>query len=322
MLPRLGTHHLSLLVALAETGSVAAAGTRLGITQSAASHRLREAERRLGVDLVRRNPSGATLTRDGERLRGFAARFLQELSGLEQEIETAQASGRRLVRLGQATYSRYHWLPAFLEFFERREPSLLFDLSGSATTRPLGALQEGTVDVSTIYGRPIGPRRFAWQRIGTDPVVCVMAPDHRLAGEPFVDSTTLGDERVFFYPFASEPGFDWETMLGPPTTPYRRWTTMPTPEAVIDLLRAGYGVCLFSRWAIEPELAAGTLIAKPIGPDGGALDWWAVTRADDPPDAPSHRLVQALVDWAGGAAIGLGTLSFESSGETTAEKAG
>lgn len=311
MVPRLGTNHLALLVALAETGSVAAAGNRLGITQSAASHRLREAERRLNAPLVRRSAVGVTLTEEGDRLHAFAERFLRELSRLEQDIERARSDGRSLVRLGQATYSRYHWLPAFLDFLEKRDPSLSFDLSGSATMRPLGSLREGIVDVSTVFGRPTASRRFAWTWLAADPIVAVMAPDHRLAGRPHVDSSDMAEERMFTYPFASEPGFEWETMIGQPTTPYRRLTRLPTPEAAIDLLRAGYGVALFSRWAIEPELADGTLIARPIGPDGLSLDWWAVTRADDPPDAPSNRLVAAWLDWSEHAKRGFGTLSFD-----------
>jgi len=311
MNPRLGTHHLTLLVALAETGSVVAAGARLGITQSATSHRLREAERRLGCALVRRSSSGVALTEEGERLSAFAARFLRELSRLEQDIEAARSDGRALVRLGQATYNRYHWLPAFLDHLERYDPGLSFDLSGGASARPLGALQEGIVDVCTVFGKPTGSRRFSWQWLVTDPIVAVMAPDHPLAAEPHLDSSRLADERVFSYPFASEPGFEWETLIGPPATPYRRLTVLATPEATIDLLRAGYGVALFSRWAIEPELADGTLVARPIGAEGLSLDWWAVTRGDDPADAPSNRLVNAMVAWSGQAGDGLGTLSFE-----------
>ena len=311
MIPRLGTNHLALLIALAETGSVAAAGIRLGITQSAASHRLREAERRLNTPLVRRSSSGVTLTEEGERLHAFADRFLRELGRLEQDIETSRSTGRDLVRIGQATYSRFHWLPDFLAYLERRDPTLFCDLSAGATQRPLGCLQEGAVDVSTVYGKPTASRRFKWHWMASDPVVVVMAPDHRLAGEPWVDSSLLAEERLFTYPFASDPGFEWETLVGPPTTPYRSVTTLPTPEASIDLLRAGYGVALFSRWAIRPELADGTLIAKPLGPDGLSLDWWAVTRADDPPDAPSNRMVAAWLDWSEYAHGGFGTLSFD-----------
>ena len=311
MNPRLGTNHLALLIALAETGSVAAAGNRLGITQSAASHRLREAERRLNTPLVRRSSSGVTLTEEGERLHAFADRFLRELGRLEQDIETSRSSGRELVRVGQATYSRYHWLPAFLEFLEHRDPTLSCDLSVGATARPLGSLQEGAVDVSAVYGKPTASRRFKWHWLASDPVVAVMTPEHRLAGEAYVDSTMLASERVFTYPFASDPGLEWETLIGPPTTPYRRLTMLPTPEASIDLLRAGYGVALFSRWAVRPELADGTLVAKPIGPDGLSLDWWVVTRSDDPPDAPSNRMVAAWLDWVAYGEQGFATLSFD-----------
>ena len=314
MIPRLGIHHLALVAALAETGSVAAAAVRLGITQSAASHRLREAERRLGATLVRRGPSGAALTADGERLRAFAERSLGELFRLEQEIESAHGSGRKLVRMGQATYSRYHWLPAFLSYLEERDPGLIVDLSGRATARPLASLLEGAVDLSTIYGRPMLSKHFAWHRLGSDPLVAVMAPDHVLADIPYFDSAMLEDQRLYTYPLATEPGFEWEALLGPPTVPLRRLTPMPTPESVIDLVRAGFGICLFSRWAIEPELADGTLIAKPVGVDGLSLDWWAVIRAEDAGDTPAARLLRGMVKWRGGHKTGLETLAFETGG--------
>lgn len=78
MFPRLGANHLALLGVLAETGSLTVAAQRLGITQSAASHRLREAERRTGVALARKAPGGVWLTQEGERLRAVGERFLDE----------------------------------------------------------------------------------------------------------------------------------------------------------------------------------------------------------------------------------------------------
>ncbi len=312
MLPRLGLHHLALLQAIGDTSAVAHAAARLGVTQSAASHRLREAERRIGAALVHRGPGGVTLTPEGWRLARFAGRALPELARLEQEITVSAGGPRRLVRLGQATYSRYHWLPAFVRFLNDTEPDLELDLSAEATARPLASLMEGRVDVSTIYGRPSTSRRFAWARLATDPLVAVMAPDHPLAAEPFVDTTRLADTRVYSYPFATEPGFEWEALLGPPTQPLRRLTGMATPEAVIDLVRAGFGVSFFSRWAVEPEIAAGTLIDRPASPEGFTLDWWAVTRAgEEGRDCPAGRLVAALTAWGGGHGPGLATLGFD-----------
>lgn len=310
MFPRLGSHHLTLLSVLAETGSLTVSARRLGITQSAASHRLREAERRTGVALARKAEGGVWLTQEGERLRAVGERFLDELARVEQELAARQSDGRVTVRLGQATFSRYHWLPAFLDALAETDPGLRVDLSGRATAHPFASLLEGSVDVSTVYGRPSWLSRLSWHKLATDPLVAVVAPDHPLAGRAYLDSETIGDARFYTYPLSAEPGFDWDSLVGTPTVPFRRLSRMPTPEAVIDLVRAGFGIGIFSRWAIQPELADGTLLAKPVGPDGLALDWWAVMRTRDPADGPAARLVRALAAWNARADAGLATLAF------------
>ncbi|WP_428647916.1 LysR family transcriptional regulator [Roseibium sp.] len=310
MIPRLAMHHLTLLSALAETGSMTVSAARLGVTQSAASHRLREAERRIGVPLVQRVEAGFELTPAGERLRHLGDSFLAELFHLEQELEETARQSKKLVRLGQATYSRYHWFPAFLDFLETADPGLSVDLSGRATAHPLASLLDGSVDVSLIFGREPVSARFKATRLGTDPIVAALSKNHPLAGEPVVNSLNMGDERFFIYPLTAEPGFDWTTLLGTPSKPFRRLTSMPTPEAVIDLIRANFGVAIFSKWAIEPELADGTLICRPISEEGETMDWWCVRRASDPPDSPSERLARAFEAWSLQTDRALATLAF------------
>ncbi|WP_170230678.1 LysR family transcriptional regulator [Roseibium hamelinense] len=311
MIPRLAVHHLTLLSALADTGSMTASAARLGVTQSAISHRLREAERRLGLPLVQRTDRGLALTAEGERIRRLGEKFLGELFRLEQELEASAKDSRLLVRLGQATYSRYHWLPAFLDHLEKVDPNLSVDLSGRATGHPLEALLDGSVDVSLIFGRAPALASFRAIKLAADPIVAVLSPNHRLAQEAVVNSLNMGNERFFTYPLTAEPGFDWTTLLGAPTVPFRRLTHMPTPEAVIDLIRANFGVAIFSRWAIEPELADSTLVARPISEEGISLDWWCVTRASDPEDGPAGRLARALANWGRNSDHALSTLAFE-----------
>ena len=310
MVPRLGMNHLTVLVALAETGGVTAAARRLGLTQSAVSHRLREAERRVGVALVRRSDGRVALTAEGERLRALAARVIEDLGRLEREFAAAGAEGQMLVRLGQATYSRYHWLPAFLDYLSGAEPGLTVDLSARAAARPFTALLEGSADVSTVYGRPRDAPRFRWLRLGSDPLVAAVSPGHHLADAPFIDSRAMQDDRLFTYPLSGEPGFEWEALIGAPEAPFRHVTAMPTPEAVIDLVRAGMGVGVFSRWAIQPELTDGTLVARELGAEPVSLDWWAVLRDTDDTDSPASRLAQALADWGAARSAPLATLSF------------
>ncbi|MEC9469478.1 MAG: LysR family transcriptional regulator [Pseudomonadota bacterium] len=316
MIPRLALHHLTLLSALGETGSMTASATRLGVTQSAASHRLREAERRLGVVLARRAENRSELTPEGERLRHLGETFLGELFRLEQDLEASARDARILARLGQATYSRYHWFPAFLEYLDTADPKLSVDLSSRATAHPLASLLDGSVDVSLVFGREPALASLRAVKLGTDPIVAVLAHNHPLAAEPVVNSENMGDERFFVYPLTAEPGFDWTTLLGAPTQPFRRLTPMPTPEAVIDLVRAKFGVAIFSKWAIEPELADGTLVSRPIAEGGVSLDWWCVRRASDPLDSPAARLSSALTAWSHQSDRALSTLAFGGTGQT------
>lgn len=312
MIPRLEIKHLTVLVTLSQTGSITVTGNRLALTQSAVSHRLREAERRLSVKLVEPYQRGVRLTAEGERIRVFAERFLQDMTRLEQDIENTRKDAQTLVQLGQATYSRYHWLPAFFDYVGQIEPGLRVDVSGAATTRPFAALNHGSVDVATIYGREIAPGRYCWRKLATDPLVAVIAPGHRLAKLEYLDSTDIATERYFGYPLSAEPGLEWEALIGAPRIPFRQVTQMPTPEAVIDLVRAGLGISVFSRWAIEPEVADGTLITKPLSSEGMSLDWWAVTRAgDETADTPASLLAQALVSWSRHRSSVFSTLAFE-----------
>ncbi|MEH6526786.1 MAG: LysR family transcriptional regulator, partial [Sneathiella sp.] len=60
--------HYQLLLAIRDTGGLTAAAKQLGVTQPAASHQIREAERRLGLQLVERQGRLLVLTPAGEKL--------------------------------------------------------------------------------------------------------------------------------------------------------------------------------------------------------------------------------------------------------------
>ncbi len=84
---RLKLRQLEILLAVADTGSMAKAATRLGITQPAISRALADAEHTLGVPLFDRGTHGVEPTQYGRTLlkRGIAA--FDELDQGVREIE-------------------------------------------------------------------------------------------------------------------------------------------------------------------------------------------------------------------------------------------
>lgn len=98
---RLDRRHWSLLAALDLDGSLTAAAEGLGITQSAASQRLREAERRMGVPLIVRRGRGVMLNAAGARLATAGAALEASLSTAEADALWVGRRRRPRLRLAQ-----------------------------------------------------------------------------------------------------------------------------------------------------------------------------------------------------------------------------
>ena len=81
--PRLEIRHLRMLVAIDEAGGVADAAAILGVSGSALTHRIREAERRLGIALYSRVKGRLRPTPAGDVLRQSAIRLLTDLDRSE-----------------------------------------------------------------------------------------------------------------------------------------------------------------------------------------------------------------------------------------------
>ena len=87
VLARLDLHHYATVLAIVETGSMTAAADQLAVSQSAVSHRLAEAERRLGQPLFDRRPARALQpTPAGLILAQAAQRALPDLIRAESDV--------------------------------------------------------------------------------------------------------------------------------------------------------------------------------------------------------------------------------------------
>src|ERR1700739_1481385 len=75
-----------LLLSVARLGSLGLAAREHGISQPAASTRIRRLERRLGVALIERSPHGSRLTAHGELVAGWAQAAVDAAAALESGI--------------------------------------------------------------------------------------------------------------------------------------------------------------------------------------------------------------------------------------------
>jgi len=55
-------------------------------------------------------------------------------------------------------------------------------------------------------------------------------------------------------------------------------TKLQLTEAVMELVKTGYGITVLARWLAAPYLGSGRLVGIPLGKDGFRREWFAAIR--------------------------------------------
>ncbi len=284
--------HLRIVDAIARAGTVTAAAKRVHLTQPAVSHALGELETRLGVKLFERSGRRMVPTEEGRRLLVTAERVLVEVADAEHDLRRYREGVRGVVRLATECYTCYHWLPPLLRRFQETYPDVEVSLVPEVSFEPMEALLAERLDVAVVHSEP-PDRALVAQRLFEDELVLIVAPDHGLAGRPYVEAGDFVDEVLLLHS-GPEDSVLFTEVLEPAAVQPRRVLTMKLTEAVLESVKAGLGVSVVARWVAAPDLERGDLVAVPITRAGLYRTWSVVTRRRDARKAPLKRLVELL----------------------------
>jgi LysR family transcriptional regulator, regulator for metE and metH len=265
---------LRLVEAIAETGSVTQAGARLHVTQSAASHQLRDLERRVGAQLFLRLRRKMVPTPEGELLVESARKVLRELGEVAAKVRGLGDGTGGLLRLTTECYTCYHWLPKLLRAYQELHPGVDVRIVLEATDRPLESLLDGTLDLAMVH-RPLRDRRVVETPLFDDEFVAVVRPDHPLAARPFLVPSDLAGEHLIAYAAPKEQLLVFEQFLAPAGVTPRKLSHVQLTEAILEMVESGLGVSVLARWAVAPRVEAGTLKTVRLTRHGTFRRWSA-----------------------------------------------
>ena len=289
---QLDLRHYETIVAIVELGTMTAAARELHTTQSALSHRLAEAEQRLDRKLFDRGRQRRlTPTRAGLVLHQSAQRALADLERSEQILLADRRGVTSVVRIAVGSYDCYHWYPDFLNASTRRDPDIELDLVVGGDS-PGEALAAGTVDLVLAPGAPQGAVELT--PLFVDELVLLTSPDHPLADRTHVQAEDLVDQTYLTYNPTPTPGFEYDRFIRPGDDYPRIVRVVPQTSAIVELVAAGAGVSILSRWALAPAIDSGRIAAVPCGPTGLSLVWTVVTRRSGPSGSPTRRVAEHL----------------------------
>jgi molybdate transport repressor ModE-like protein len=138
---------LHILLAVAQTGSMAKAATELAVSHPAVSRAIRDLEHTLGVQLLERNPRGVTLTEYGRAMIDRSHAAFDELRQGVKDIESLADPTTGEVRIGTTPPLAASFLPAVIDRLVRRHPRMRFQVVVGESEPQRRNLSERRVDL-------------------------------------------------------------------------------------------------------------------------------------------------------------------------------
>jgi DNA-binding transcriptional LysR family regulator len=243
--------------AIAEAGSLSAAGRKLGMPLSTVSRHLKALEDELGTRLITRTTRRLALTESG---RGYAAtcrQVLDELDDAGRRLAGEQAEPRgELALTAPVVFGRLHVLPivtAFLNAFPHVAARMLL------VDRVVDLVEEG-IDIGVRIGT-LPDSTLRATRVGAIRLIACARPAYLARhGAPATPAELAGHQCISFNNFTHPERW----VFGEGDKRELRVTVSPrlvvnAADAAIDAAKAGLGIVRVLSYQAEASLADGSL---------------------------------------------------------------
>lgn len=251
---------LDLLKSVAQLGSIRQASLRHGISQPAASMRLRSLEASLGLQLLDRSQGRAQLTPAGHAVVQWGEKVLEPMNDLLTGIRALKSEGRTHLRVVASLTVAEYLVPTWLNRLRGAHPDINVALEMGNSRHDVEVILRGDADIGFIEG-PRAPREVSSRTVFADDLVVVVSPHHRwtrrrsplkaaeLAATPLVlRESGSGTREVLEDALGS---------LGLTVTPL---VELGSTTAIKAAVASGEGAAILSRLAVGAELRDGTLV--------------------------------------------------------------
>jgi DNA-binding transcriptional LysR family regulator len=274
-------------LAVAQTGSVAAAARRLHKTPSAVSQQMRRVEEHFGVAIFEREGRGVRPSAAGERALVAVARLFEEVEGAFAVLAALSGHAATTLRVGASDYlGKGLLLPVIRRLFAE-EAGLRFEITTQHSLDALRAVARGDVDfaIVTTTETMAGLRE---RRLFRQPFFWV-GPRRRGEHRPLRDR--LRDEPVLRLSAGSQGRRLLDTFLDGQRLRPASTIDVPSASLLLSYASGGIGIGLVPALAVAETPRAGIQAeAAQIPPLPVKLAW----RANYSLTPPLERFVQRI----------------------------
>jgi DNA-binding transcriptional LysR family regulator len=281
---------LKSLAEIRNYGSFAAAGDRIGLSQSAISVQMRELENSLGVTLFERSKRPVTLTPEGVRIADIADEVLDRLAQMRRLASGSETLDS--VAIGFVPTTVHYLLPRVLEALREAWPELQVQVRSGLSGELSAAVARRELDYALLTAPIVEIPELEITNVASEPFV-VIGPAS-LAG---IDSDA-GLLRSMPY-----IAFNRRTWVGQHIAARLQQRGIHVNEAIeIDSLEAienlvvkGFGVSIVPR-RLHDEMDTDRLVQIPFGSPADTRQLVLVRHAARPQTSLDHAIRQIFTD--------------------------
>jgi DNA-binding transcriptional LysR family regulator len=257
-----------LLLSVARLGSLGRAAAEHGMSQPAASARMRRLEGQLRLALVERSPRGSRLTPAGALVADWAQAVVDAASALDAGVTALRREQESRLRVAASLTVAEYLLPTWLTALRSADAGTAVALTAVNSADVAEALLSGHADLGFLEG-PDLPDGLRSAIVSRDELTVVVAPGHpwtrrrnginpaELAGTPLVTREAASGTRRFFEQALRDQA---QAAL----TPVPPLAELSSTTAIKSAVAAGVAPAVLSSLAVAGELTAGTLRAIPV----------------------------------------------------------
>ncbi|MEO7125499.1 MAG: LysR substrate-binding domain-containing protein [Nakamurella sp.] len=259
---------LALLTSVAALGSIGKAAREHGISQPSASARIDALERRLGLTVVSRQPTGSSLTTAGQLVVGWAAPILLAVEEFSRGTAALRSTRSAEFTVAASLSIAEYLLPEWLMKLHAAEPTIAVNLRVANSTEVIAAVKRGDVPLGFVEG-PTVPSVLSGTVVATDRLVVVVGTSHPWAARrhplsmtefcatPLLLREPGSGTRQYLERAVARAGGDTQTASAHLAAPALQ---LSTTTAIRTAAVAGAAPAVLSELTVRADIAAGRLI--------------------------------------------------------------
>lgn len=259
----MNTQQLRTFVAVVEHGSFSEAARVLGVSQPAVTMQIQSLEGALGATLLDRRYRRVDLTEAGRTLLPHARRVLAQIEEASDEIAALSGTVTGRLTIAASTTPGVYVIPRLLGGFISANPEVGVTIEVHDTAAVVEAVESGRAHIG-MTGATVRGARVTFEELGTDELLLICSPGHRLAGARGVSLADLAEEAWVLRESGSGTRQVSERLLadhGLDPEELRVVVELGTGEAIVSAVQGGLGIAVLSRHVAARALSLGDVVA-------------------------------------------------------------